>query len=60
MGVVESCGMGGIPPAKLAHHAPLALMFSNATGSGDCIHSLGIVFPLPTWDGFIAITTPTS
>jgi hypothetical protein len=59
IGAVESCGMGGIPPARLAHHAPLAFMFSNATGGGDCIHSLGIALPLPTWVGFITITTPT-
>jgi hypothetical protein len=60
MGVVESCGMGGIPPTRLAHHAPLALIFSNATGSGDCIHSLGIAFPLLAQVGFIAITTSMS
>jgi hypothetical protein len=60
IGVMESCGMGGIPPARLAHHAPLALMFSNTTRSGDCVHSLGIAFPLSTWVGFIAITTPMS
>jgi hypothetical protein len=52
--------MGGIPPTRLAHHAPLALMFSNATRSGDCIHSLGIAFPLTVWVGFTAITMPTS
>jgi hypothetical protein len=59
--VMESSGMGGIPPAWFAYHAPFSLVLSKATQSGDCMCSLNsIVFLLPANVGFITFTASIS
>jgi hypothetical protein len=52
--------MGGIPPASLACHAPLSLMFSNITNGGESQFSFIIALPLATGVGFITITMATT
>jgi hypothetical protein len=54
--VVISSGMGGIPPARFANHAPFSVMFSNATISGKRCRHVSII-ALPLSPGVGSITT---
>ncbi len=52
--------MGGIPPASLACHAPLSLMFSDTTKGGESQCSFIIALLLATGVGFITVTAATT